>query len=88
MKPLLSSVVLAIALGVSAAGVVAAPPGPTGTTMRIGEFSSQVAPNHAIVGARIVARRVRRAQADISTHLGPIPLGRDPGRGSEVRPRC
>lgn len=70
MTPVRSSVALAFALGVTAAGAVAAPPRQTGTTMRIGEFSSQVAPDHAIVGAHIVARRARPAQTTNSTHVG------------------
>lgn len=66
-KSLLSGFAVALALGACAAATGAEPPRRTVTTMRIGEFSSQVAPNHANVRAHITLRRTRPAKVETPT---------------------
>jgi hypothetical protein len=66
MKSLVSFLVVALVFGVPAVSVGARPPGQIVTATRVGEFSSFIAPNHAIVGAHIAVRRSRPAQADTS----------------------
>jgi hypothetical protein len=78
MKSLLSSLAVAFALGVTAAAAGAKRPSPPVPAMRIGEFSSQVARNHATVGAHIAVRKTRPGHADTATPLAdPSALASD-----------
>ena len=70
MKSLLSSLAVVFALGVSAAAAGAKPPSPPVPPMSIGEFSSQVARNHAKVGAHIAVQKTRPGHADTVTPVG------------------
>ena len=73
MKLLASCIIVALAVAVSAASVSAKPPPPkTVTTLRIGEFSSQVDPNRAAVGAHIAARTNRPAQKSVSVRVADV----------------
>jgi hypothetical protein len=78
MKSLLLSLAVAVALGVSVTAAGAKPPRQTVTTIRIGEFSSQVAPNHASVRAHIAMQKTRPPQAHIETQLVEAPPLRAP----------
>lgn len=63
MKALLFSVALVLAVGASPAG--AGPPKrPPTTVVRIGEFSSQVAPNEAVAGAHIAVEKTRAGHSE------------------------
>src|SRR5581483_815778 len=82
VKTLGSCVLVALAFGAGAVSASAkGPPPKTVTTLRIGEFSSQVAPNRAAVGARI-ATQTRRPPTksasvhvtDVSTPISPPPV--------------
>jgi hypothetical protein len=69
MKALSSCLFVVFGFGASTVGANAQPPRQPVTTMRIGEFSSQVAPNQAVAGAHIAMQRVRPAQKEASTRV-------------------
>lgn len=77
MKAPLPALVVVLFLGVAAPRTYAKPPRPTVTTIRIGEFSSQVSTSKASVGAQVAVRKKRPGEVGTATPVGKASVPAD-----------